>query len=252
MKLTPEYIYEIRRNATPYSMEELMNDFIGLKVYWKLRYESVSVSKNLLHITLFSLEQSFIPPIVCDILETDYPNIKIHLRNSSVYLSGEIGGVFNFNIEIKNARIQVVTNDQGYIYFSAGSREELISYLTTKVQGAKSVRVFDSYPDEELLRILENTVINCDIRLLGKNLSDDFIKKVLAFNIYFNKNMSCGESNDSHARFYIIDGEVIQVDSSLKNNGGNKATSVNIVVGEEASRILNDFELWWKKAVIKV
>jgi hypothetical protein len=67
-----------------------------------------------------------------------------------------------------------------------------------------------------------------------------------AFNNYFEKKLECKKSSVSHARFYIIDGNVFQVDSSLKNNGGDKATTIICIDNE--SLLINEFDEWWDNA----
>jgi hypothetical protein len=249
MKLTPEKIREIYDNTTPYQVEDTMKYYIGQKIYWDLKYSSIISKKNLnLMIILNSLDKNV--PVICNINENDFHLIKILPQNTPVKLVGTIKEIGIITIEIENAQLHEIRDKNGQIYFPQGSREELLLFLESKILGAKNIKIYDSYPSEDILKLLESASLGAEIRLLGKDIDTAFSEKIKAFNTYFNKNMIAKKINVSHARFYIIDDVIFQVDSSLKNSGGDKATMVHMIDKEPAEAVETDFDKWWNEATI--
>jgi len=248
MKITPEKIREIYRDTPPYQVEDIMKYYIGQKVFWELLYSTIiNKNKSVLKIILRSLDRDV--SVVCDIDENIFPSIKIIPANTPIRLAGTIKEINNSYIEIESAQLQNIKDENGQIYFPQGSREELLAFLESKIFGAKNIKIYDSYPSDDILKLLESSLPKAEVQLLGQNIDTAFSEKIRAFNTYFNKNMVARKINVSHARFYIIDGAVLQVDSSLKNSGGNKATTVHIIEKEAAEAIKGDFDKWWNNAV---
>lgn len=130
-------------------------------------------------------------------------------------------------------------------YFSPGSKDEIFEYLKTLIPGANSIKIYDNFIGDEILKLLEHTSKEAEIFILGRNFDSNFIKKLSAFIIYFNKNIKVKKSDASHARFYIVDGNVFNVDVSLRGHGVDKATLISPVIASEASKIINDYKIWW-------
>lgn len=246
MEITPQKIRKIYENTSPYQVDDIIKHYLGQKICWDLTYYSVTkLDKGLVHVALHS--DSVL--VVCNINENDFPLIKIISKDTPIRLVGIISRIDGISIEVKDACLHEIRNDNGQIYFPQGSREELLAFLTSKVLGARDIKIYDSYPSNDILELLESTSSEAEIRLLGQNIDVIFSEQIRAFNTYFKKNMIAKKINVSHARFYIIDGEVLQVDSSLKNLGGNKATTVNMIEKEAAEAIKKDFDKWWNDAV---
>lgn len=244
MKLTPEKIREIYKNTPPYQVSEVMKHYVGQKIYWELTYSQVSSKKgSVLSVLLHSLER--FESVKCEINEDSFLAIKFLPKNTPVRLTGIIKEINIFSIEIENAQLQEIKDENGQIYFPQGSREDLLAFLESKIFGAKSIRIYDSWPSDDILKLLESASINAEIQLLGQNIDSTFSQKIKAFNTYFQKNMIAKKTNVSHARFYIIDDVVLQVDSSLKNDGGNKATMVHILDTQSSDAVKKDFDGWW-------
>ena len=245
MKPTPEKIEEIRKSAPPYQVDDLMKNYIGQKICWDLLYASVTKkNKSSLAVLLFSLDLNVI--ISCDIDENSFPLIKIMTPKTPIKLVGIIEEINQFGgIHIKDAQLHEINHETNQIYFPQGSREELMSFLEGKILGAKNIKIYDPYPSDDILKLLESASPKAEIKLLGKEIDELFSAKISAFNVYFNKNLFAKKINVSHARFYIIDDEVLQVDSSLRNFGGNKATMIHIINTETAETIKKDFDKWW-------
>ena len=246
MEITPKIIREVLKNVSPYQEEDIIKHYLGQKICWDLSYCGVT-KLNEGFINIFLQEDSNI--VCCKINEKDFPSIKVMPKNTMVRLVGVISEISTSVITIKEAHLQEIKDNKGQIYFSAGSREELLAFLISKVLGANDIKIYDSYPSEDILKLLESASSQAEIHLLGKSIDATFAKQIQAFNTYFKKNMIAKKIDISHARFYIIDDEVLQVDSSLKNLGGNKATTVNIIEKEAAEAIKQDYEKWWKEAL---
>jgi hypothetical protein len=248
MKLTPEKIQEIYRSTPPYHVDDLMKNYIGQKVCWDLWYSTIIQKKDLiLKISLYSFEKK--ECVLCDISEDVYPFIKIIPPKTPVRLIGVIKKINPYGIEIENAQLHEIKDEDGQIYFPQGSREEILAFLEGNILGAKNIKIYDSYPSDDILKLLESASPGAVIQLLGKDIDMAFSGKIKAFNTYFKKNMVAKKVNVSHARFYIIDDKVLQVDSSFKNNGGNKATTIHRIDKEAAEEVKNDFDKWWNTTI---
>lgn len=242
MKITPQKIREIYRSSAPYQIEKTMENYVGQKISWDLELFSVRERGDELEVSL-GLGTEI---ITCTIKESTFPLIKLLPKSAPVRLIGEIAGIASMWIDIKKAQLQEIKNENGQIYFPEGSRESLLAFLQGKISGAHNIKIYDSYPDEEILRLLESAAPDAEIQLLGKDINSSFSETIKAFGIYFKRNMIAKKTNVSHARFYIIDGEVFQVDTSLKNYGGNKATMIHKI--DMPNEIIKDFAKWWNEA----
>ena len=131
-------------------------------------------------------------------------------------------------------------------YFRPGSSEEIFVYLKTLVPGARILKIFDPYVDEQLLKLLEHANPSVEIYILGNKFDVTFLSKLSSFSIYFDRNIKVRKSEAAHARFYIVDDNVYNVDVSLKGKGADKATCISPIIRSEATKIIGDFELWWK------
>lgn len=135
-------------------------------------------------------------------------------------------------------------------YFRPGSREEIFSYLKPLISSAKTIKIYDNYLGEEILKLLESTSQDTEIFILGGGGKIDkrFITKLPAFIIYFGRKIEAKKTSKvAHARFYIIDDLVYHVDPSLKGGGADRATIISPVDKQEAGEIIKDFNDWWQK-----
>ncbi len=133
-------------------------------------------------------------------------------------------------------------------YFRPGSREEILAYLRPLVSSAKSIRIYDNYLGDEVLKLLESSASDAEIQILGGGGQVDprFISKLPAFATYFDKKIEAKKTSKvAHARFYIVDTLVYHVDPSLKGNGADQATVISPLEKTEAEKVINDFEQWW-------
>jgi len=249
MELTPEKIREVHDNAPPYQVESLMTHYIGQKVCWDLTYFGIHKQRDeKLRVTLLTNSSDLIS---CEIKEVDFPLIKLLPKNTPLRLNGKISEIGDISIDIEEAKLQEIRDGDNQIYFPQGSRENILAFLGGKILVASKIKIYDSYPSEEILKLLESSSTNTEIQLLGQNYESDFIKKIKAFNTYFNKNITARKTSTSHARFYIFDEEIFQVDSSFKNAGGNKATMIN-KLDKEAESVKQDFDKWWGGALVLI
>ncbi|MFA5207744.1 MAG: hypothetical protein WC428_03715 [Candidatus Paceibacterota bacterium] len=248
MEITPEKIKEIFNNATPYQRDDIMKNYVGQKICWDLNFTEI-VQKVDSSLLILLKTPSNHTGVSCNIDENLFPLIKIIPSGTPVRLVGTIDKISDFGvIKIKEAKLHEIDDEINQIYFPYGSREELVSFLEGKILGAKNIIIYDSYPGEDILKLLESALPKAEIKLLGKIIDEEFLKKINAFNLYFNQNIDVKKTNISHARFYIINDEVLQVDSSLKNFGGNKTTMVHIINPKIAETIKKDFDKWWNEA----
>jgi hypothetical protein len=249
MEITPEKIKEIFDSATPYQRDNIMKNYVGQKICWDLNFTTIIQKVDSSLLILLNSPSRFGAAVSCDIDENLFPLIKIMPSGTTVRLVGIIERISDFGmIKIKEAKLHEIGNGITQIYFPNGSREELVSFLEGKILGAKNIRIYDSYPSEDILKLFESASPKAEIKLLGKIIDEPFLNKINAFNLYFNQNINVKKTNVSHARFYIIDDEVLQVDSSLKNSGGDKTTMVHIINPETAETIKKDFDKWWNEA----
>lgn len=228
-----------------------MKNYIGQKVCWDLIYKNITKisgeDEGQMRVHLMSEKGSEL--VVCEINEKEFPIIKILPPNTAVRIVGKIQSIDRISIDINEAQLQEIRDGDNQIYFPEGSRESLLAFLEGKILGAEDIKIYDSHPGEDILKLLESSSLKAKIELLGNNIDKTFLEKSDAFAVYFNRNLSIKKTNVSHARFYIIDGEVFQVDSSLKNSGGNKATMVH-KIDKETETIKEDFKKWSIEATI--
>ncbi len=136
-------------------------------------------------------------------------------------------------------------------YFRPGSREEILAYLRPLISSAKSIRIYDNYLGDEVLKLLESSASDAEIQILGGGGQVDprFTNKLPAFAIYFNKKIEAKKTSKvAHARFYIVDTLVYHVDPSLKGKGADQATVISPIEKVEAEKVIADFEQWWSSA----
>ena len=133
-------------------------------------------------------------------------------------------------------------------YFRPGSREEIYEYLRTLIPGAQSIKIYDNYVGEELLQLLEHTQKDSEIFIIGDDFKPAFRKKLNGFLSYFERNLRVKKIKKAHLRFYIIDGNVYNVDASLAGKGADHATMISPVVPVEADKMIKDFDDWWDQA----
>lgn len=134
-------------------------------------------------------------------------------------------------------------------YFPPGSRDEIFSYLKTLVPSGRVLKIYDNYLGEEILKLLEHISPEAEVYLLGRELDSKFLKKLPAFATYFEHNIKVRKTaGEAHARFYIIDDSVFNVDVSLRGGAADRATIISPVVKEEADKIMKDYDKWWKSA----
>jgi hypothetical protein len=252
MNLTPELIRKTYKATPPYQVIEAMSNFIGQKVSWELEFSSV-IKQEGGKVKIMSMsvsEESIVPEVVwCEVEESDFPMVKVLVSGTKLRLAGEISNITNLAIDIASASLQIVSDDPKQIYLPEGSRLDLINFLRAKLLGAKIVKICDNYPSADQLEILELTGSDVAIQVLGQNIDTAFMEKAKGFKLYFKRNLEIKKTNSVHARFYIIDDEVFQVDSSLRNSGGNKATIIN-KLEEAADQVRQDFEEWWSKGEV--
>lgn len=133
-------------------------------------------------------------------------------------------------------------------YFSPGSQDEIFNHLKTLFPGRKTIRVFDNYLDEKILKLLETAHPEAEIFLLSKKYKSVFIQKLDAFRVYFGKKIKAKIASISHDRFYIVDGNVYSLGTSLKGEGITKATLFTPLNELEAKKLSEDFDEWWMSA----
>ncbi len=228
-----------------------MSGFIGQSVVWNLSYDNLTRNNDgSIRISFGSIDSEGLTYmselIVCEINEEKFPLIKILQKGTPLRLIGKIKEIDSISITLDCEELQIIKDENGQIYFPHGSRDDLIAFLECKIIAAKDIKIVDTFLDADILKIIEVSASNSNVSLLGlrTNISQNFIDKVKAFNRYFDKNVMLKTNNKAHARFWIIDSVVYQVDSSLRNNGGNKATTI-IKIEEIAESIKKDFDIWW-------
>lgn len=147
------------------------------------------------------------------------------------------------------AEISSLESPSSQRYFPSGSRDEILGYLKTLIPAGKVLKIYDNFLGEDILKLLEHASPNAEVYLLGRDLDSKFLTKLPAFSTYFECNIQVKKtSGESHARFYIIDDNVFNVDVSLKGGSADKATIISPVVKEEAEKIMKDYEKWWGSA----
>ncbi len=249
MNLTPSKIRETYRASTPYQRQEIALNYIGQKVDWCLSYHSVQKIGDRIRVFLFGTDSGYLNEhITCEVLESDFSIIKVLPPGSLVQVVGVIGEVGEIGITLNDVSMRSLSGAVDEIYFPEGSREELFSFLRGKMLGAKDIKIFDPYLGDDILKLLEDSNKSESIFLLGDKIDTGFTQKTKGFKDYFQKKVFLRKTDKSHARFYIIDGDVYQVDSSLKNFK-DKATTVH-KINENSKKVKDDFNGWWDSAEI--
>lgn len=133
-------------------------------------------------------------------------------------------------------------------YFRPGSREEIYEYLKSLIPGAQIIKIYDNYVGEEILKLLEMAPKESKVYILGKDFKPSFLKKFLPFQEYFDRDIKAKKTNKAHMRFYIVDGNVYHVDTSLSGPGADKATMISPVAQIPAKKMTEDYEEWWNSA----
>ena len=147
------------------------------------------------------------------------------------------------------AEISSLESPSSQRYFPLGSRDEVFAYLKTLIPSGQVLKIYDNFLGEEILKLLEHVSPNAEVYLLGRDLDSKFRTKLPAFSTYFECNIQVKKtSGELHARFYIIDDNVFNVDVSLRGGAADKATIISPVVKEEAEKIMKDYEKWWSSA----
>lgn len=135
-------------------------------------------------------------------------------------------------------------------YFSPWSGDQIIEHLKTLIPiWEKSISIIDPHFDNKILYIL-CLAKNTSIRILTKpwKCKTNSIKKIKWFNELFDdKKIEIGESNEFHDRFYIIDEkEVYNLWTSLQNP--KRATMFTPLNTIESQKVIDDFNSYWDKS----
>ncbi len=86
---SPEEIMLAVDNLPEYQKDYMLNNYVGIKIRWRLALFSVDVKDAIVRLSLHRIEAGNLI-IVCEVNVDDYPKIKFLKRHHKIWVSGRI------------------------------------------------------------------------------------------------------------------------------------------------------------------